>query len=117
MNVGIICGCVPHLATFFRRHPVKVPYSSSLQKLRNKALKRSITKNFGRIASRPSDEIHLETGILGSSAQGEGKFLQTSDKLPFACESQAEGGKTHREAWEDEPIDQPSWLDHRSATE
>lgn len=101
MNVGIICGCVPHLATFFRRHPVKVPYSSSLQKLRDKASKRSIAKSFGRIVSRPSSEIHLETGILGSSAQGEGKFLQTSDKLAFACQSQAGGERTHRDAWED----------------
>lgn len=75
MNVGTICASLPFLPAFFQRHRLKPSHVTALRTFTNKI------KPFR--SSRKMRDDRLETGILGS-AQGEGKFLESSD-LTDSC--------------------------------
>lgn len=117
MNVGIICGCMPHLAAFFRQHPIKSSHLSPFRRLASrlgpKLSKRSFfaekgsDDSFDRVASQtPPNNHYLGTQILESSAQGEGKFLQSGEWERHgwldqsASASAGQGQATYREVWD-----------------
>ncbi len=83
MSFGVICGCMPYLASFFKRQHPKSPGTSLkhfFSRLTTKLLKRSkqssTSRPFNRISSHPPTNAYLETHILGS-VKGGGKFLES----------------------------------------
>ena len=111
INVGIVCGSVPHVASFFRNTNLKITFlSNSWRKLKSRASKNSLMRTFtsrGRPSSQGSggsDEAYLKTDILGT-IKGEGAFLRTGDwpapPLHSVVVVRDEGPSTHRERWSD----------------
>ena len=83
MSLGVICGCMPYLASFFKRQRPKSPgthlkrlISRIKSKLSRGSKDSSTGSSFNRINSPPSDDAYLESHILGS-AKGGGKFLES----------------------------------------
>ena len=70
LNVGTICASLPFLPAFYQNHRLKLSQVAALKTMTKKI------KPFR--SSRKVRHDRLETGILGS-AQGEGKFLESSD--------------------------------------
>lgn len=76
MSVGVMCGCMPYLASFFRRHRVNIPNASSLKRLVMRATRRSsgsektpdlCLNTFNRVRSNPPIEgMRVETSVLGT---------------------------------------------------
>jgi hypothetical protein len=65
MSVGVMCGCMPYLASFFRRHRVSLPDTASLKRLVTRATQRSSESEktqvlrlntFNRVRSNPPIE-------------------------------------------------------------
>ena len=117
MNVGIICGCMPHLTAFFRHHPIKSSHFSSFRRLASRLVpkltrpsffpEKRPDETFDRVGSQtPPDDHYLGTQILKSSAQGEGRFLQSGefdrhDWLDHSTSPSAgKGQPTNREVWD-----------------
>lgn len=117
LYMGIICGCMPHLAPFFRHHRVKSVFSTLKQlssPITSKFSKRSLLSeerngaelnNFDRVNSNPSNEHSIETPVLGSVKREE-KFLCSGDHAQrewfwrASNSAETEGLPTHREAWD-----------------
>ena len=84
LSLGVICGCMPYLAGFFKRQRPKMPQLSSMRGILSYITSvftsrsrhhRSSSKSSELIA--PSDkDPYLETHILGS-VKGGGKFVQS----------------------------------------
>ena len=70
INVGTICACLPHLATFYRHHFSKYDKVAAIKTFTSRI-------NPFRLGKK-SAEHRLGTHILGS-ARGEGKFLKSDD--------------------------------------
>ena len=117
MNVGVICGCVPHLSPLFRHHHIKVPDFSSLRHLvpgllrkgpkRSSFSEKRSEETLGRVDFQtPPNGHYLGTQILNSSAQGQGKFLQSGDFERqewldrSASSPSGQGQPTYREVWD-----------------
>lgn len=70
MSVGVICGCMPYLASFFQRHRVSIPHASSLKRLFTRATSRSSRSEktkFERVGSGHSNkEMRVGTNVLGT---------------------------------------------------
>ena len=89
-NVGIICGCMPHLASVFRQLRNRLRQSTVYKSLKSRATSMftrhlatskgssARNQNFERVSSKHSENIYLETNILGS-ARGKGKFLDSGN--------------------------------------
>lgn len=106
----IICGSMPALAGFFRRHNINVSMLSSLKNPLSRFVNRSSRsrddinmRSFERVGSGLADNQNIvETKILGS-IRGDGKFLKSgnthSQWLP-PLSSAEPGMPTRREGWE-----------------
>lgn len=78
--MGIICSCLPLMTPIFLKH--HRPFA----KLKSTLL---LQNTFHRLKNRPTRDVHLETGILGS-AFGDGKFLRTEDLASHPTSSDVE---------------------------
>lgn len=75
MTVGIICSCLPVTGPIFREYNFG---SFPFVKLKSTS---SFINTFHRIKEKRQagkEEVLLETGILGSSAAGQGTFMKTT---------------------------------------
>ena len=75
INIGVICGSVPHLASLFRRHKLNLGAASSLRRLLFRKSRKSSRKssdfvldNYNRVNSNVSapQNVRIETKVLGS---------------------------------------------------
>ena len=84
MTLGIVCGCLPYVASTLKRWYLKFAQLSMIKIIKSRiTLKRSRSSeqskkssNFRRIDSRPSQGHYLETNILGS-VRGAGNFIDS----------------------------------------
>ncbi|MCJ1366546.1 hypothetical protein MMC16_005675 [Acarospora aff. strigata] len=92
INVGVICSCMPHLASFFRHHHTYLTFFRSLTSRLFSSIKSSKRsffsshksspdESFDHVDARPSSDQspYLETQILKSSARGDGRFLESGE--------------------------------------
>lgn len=84
--MGIICGCMPYLAGYFRRlhlKSIQIPLLKSITHRISSTFSRRFghykkSSTFNRMDSHPKNEHYLETNILGS-VQGKGRFLDSGN--------------------------------------
>ena len=84
MNLEIICGCMPHLAGFFKRKGPDTPLLSPIKSLASRITSgitrrfksSESTSNFDRVKSQSASDPYLESYIL-ESVKGSGKFMQS----------------------------------------
>ena len=83
MSLEVICGCMPHLAGFFKHRDGNVPFLFPTKSLASR-LSSGITRRYksselnstsDRVDSRSASDPYLENYILGS-VQGSGKSIQ-----------------------------------------
>ena len=84
MSLGVICGCMPYLAGFFKRNRTSLPQLSFLKNLLSR-ITSGVTgrfksskpnSDFNRVGSNAPQDVYLESHILGS-VKGAGKFMES----------------------------------------
>lgn len=116
MALGTICGCMPYLASKFKRwgrkssqpYWLKVIKSRITFKFNRRSDKPNNSSSFKRVESPPNQDHHLATNILGS-VKGAGKFIDSrNSKLREWLDRTTISQQGHKE--ETIPENQSVWL-------